>query len=50
MCNPRGVLDDLLVKVGPFIFPSDFVIVDMEDMHLPLPLIDVEAGELIIRF
>ena len=60
--HPRGVSEDLLVKVGPFIFPADFVILDMEeDKNLPLilgrpflttgrALIDVEAGELIMRF
>ena len=37
--HPRGILEDLLVKVGPFIFPADFVILDMEeDIHLPLIL------------
>ena len=28
---PVGVVEDLLVKVGPFIFPIDFVILDMEE-------------------
>ncbi|XP_057745248.1 uncharacterized protein LOC130963114 [Arachis stenosperma] len=28
---PMGVVEDLLVKVGPFIFPVDFVILDMEE-------------------
>ena len=28
---PVGVVEDLLVKVGPFIFPVDFVILDMEE-------------------
>ncbi|XP_015935241.1 uncharacterized protein LOC107461281 [Arachis duranensis] len=28
---PLGVVEDLLVKVGPFIFPTDFVIIDMEE-------------------
>ena len=26
-----GVVEDLLVKVGPFIFPVDFIIFDMEE-------------------
>ena len=26
-----GVVEDLLVKVGPFIFPADFVILNMEE-------------------
>ncbi|XP_057758078.1 uncharacterized protein LOC130977086 [Arachis stenosperma] len=28
---PFGVVEDLLVKVGSFIFPTDFVILDMEE-------------------
>ncbi|XP_057719662.1 uncharacterized protein LOC130934090 [Arachis stenosperma] len=27
---PHGVVEDLLVKVGEFIFPADFVVLDME--------------------
>jgi len=28
---PRGIVENLLVKVGKFIFPTDFVILDMEE-------------------
>ncbi|XP_015970939.1 uncharacterized protein LOC107494412 [Arachis duranensis] len=28
---PHGVVEDLLVKVGEFIFPIDFVVLDMEE-------------------
>ncbi|XP_016185339.1 uncharacterized protein LOC107626970 [Arachis ipaensis] len=28
---PHGVVEDLLVKVGEFIFPTDFVMLDMEE-------------------
>ncbi|XP_057790969.1 uncharacterized protein LOC131008085 [Salvia miltiorrhiza] len=28
---PRGVVEDVLVKVGNFIFPADFVVSDIED-------------------
>ncbi|XP_057747103.1 uncharacterized protein LOC130966332 [Arachis stenosperma] len=28
---PYGVVEDLLVKVGEFIFPADFVVLDMEE-------------------
>ncbi|XP_015960503.1 uncharacterized protein LOC107484443 [Arachis duranensis] len=28
---PHGVVEDLLVKVGKFIFPADFVVLDMEE-------------------
>lgn len=27
---PRGVIEDVLVKVDKFIFPVDFVVLDME--------------------
>ena len=36
---PKGVLEDVLVKVDKFIFPVDFVVLDMkEDQHVPLIL------------
>ena len=31
MAQPEGVLEDVLVKVGKFIFPMDFVIMKMEE-------------------
>ena len=31
MARPEGVLEDVLVKVGKFIFPVDFVIMKMEE-------------------
>ena len=31
MTQPEGVLEDVLVKVGKFIFPVDFVIMKMEE-------------------
>ncbi|XP_075475706.1 uncharacterized protein LOC142509906 [Primulina tabacum] len=55
---PRGVIEDVLVKVDKFIFPSDFVVLDMEeDVEMPLilgrpflatgkALIDVQEGKL----
>ncbi|XP_073314728.1 uncharacterized protein [Primulina huaijiensis] len=58
---PRGVVEDVLVKVDKFIFPADFVILDMEEDHdAPLifgrpflatgrALIDVHKGELTLR-
>ena len=61
MAQPEGVLEDVLVKVGKFIFPVDFVIMKMEeDTQVPLllgrpflatgaALIDVQKGELILR-
>ncbi|XP_073290049.1 uncharacterized protein [Primulina huaijiensis] len=58
---PRGVIEDVLVKVDKFIFPADFVVLDMEeDMEMPLilgrpflatgkALIDVQEGKLRLR-
>ena len=31
MAQPEGFLEDVLVKVGKFIFPMDFVIMKMEE-------------------
>ena len=28
---PRGILEDVLIKVDKFIFPVDFVVLDMEE-------------------
>ena len=61
MAQPEGILGDVLVKVGKFIFPIDFVVIDIEeDKQIPLllcrpflaigaSLIDVKKGELILR-
>ena len=39
MTQPEGILEDVLVKVGKFIFPVDFVVIDMEeDKKVPLLL------------
>src|SRR3954464_7096588 len=58
---PRGVIEDVLIKVEHFIFPVDFVVLDMEeDRNIPLILgrsflrtartiIDVYEGKLIMR-
>ena len=62
-CRVRGVtiLEDVLIKVGKFVFPVDFVVINMEeDRQVPLllgrqflatraTLIDVKKGELILR-
>ncbi|GJT13436.1 reverse transcriptase domain-containing protein [Tanacetum coccineum] len=59
--HPKGVAEDVFVKVGKFHFPTDFVVVDFEaDPRVPLilgrsflrtgrALIDVYEGELILR-
>ena len=39
MAQPKGILEDVFVKVGKFIFPVDFVIMKMEeDTQVPLLL------------
>ncbi|XP_023742504.1 uncharacterized protein LOC111890633 [Lactuca sativa] len=30
---PRGICEDLLVKVDKFVFPADFIVLDMEEDH-----------------
>lgn len=54
---PRGIVENVLVKVNKFIFPADSVVIDMEeDKNIPLILgrpfleirvamIDVQKGE-----
>ena len=58
MKYPYGVAEDVLVKVDKFIFPVDFVVMDIEeDIEVPLILgrpfmktakviIDVDNGKL----
>ncbi|XP_016195510.1 uncharacterized protein LOC107636522 [Arachis ipaensis] len=58
---PTGVVENLLVKVGEFIFPTDFVILDMEEeghnsiilgrpfLAIARAIIDVEKGEMILK-
>lgn len=55
---PRGIVENVLVKVDKFIFPVDLVVLDMEeDLNIPLipgrsflatgaAMIDVQNGEL----
>ena len=59
--KPEDIIEYVLVKVGKFIFPTDFVVINMEeDKHVPLllgkpflatgaTLIDVKKGELTLR-
>ena len=61
MAKPEGVIEDVLVKVEKFIFPVDFIILDMEeDSQVPLllgrpflatgvALIDMQKGVLTLR-
>jgi hypothetical protein len=36
--RPRGILENVLVMVGEFILPIDFIVLDMEESPMPLPL------------
>jgi len=59
--RPSGILDDVLVHVGKFVFPADFVILECRvDEEIPIilgkpflatgrALIDCETGELKMR-
>ena len=39
LAQPEGILEDMLIKVGKFIFPVDFVVIDIEeDKQVPLLL------------
>ncbi|XP_070002434.1 uncharacterized protein [Nicotiana sylvestris] len=61
MKRTLGIINDVLVRVGKFILPVDFVILDCEvDYEVPIilgrpflvtgkTLVDVEAGELTFR-
>ena len=61
LANPEGILEYVLIKVGKFIFPVDFMVIDIEeDKHVPLllgrpflaigaALIKVKIGELTLR-
>ena len=59
--HPRGVIEDVLVKVDKFIFPADFIVLDMEEdkeiliilgrsfLATGRAMIDVQRGELKLR-
>ncbi|XP_070004674.1 uncharacterized protein [Nicotiana sylvestris] len=59
--RPTGILDDVLVQVGKFVFPANFVILDFQvDEEIPIilgraflatarALIDCETGQLKMR-
>ena len=61
MKHPRGIIEDVLVKVAKFIFLADFIVLDIEeDKEIPIILgrpflatgramIDVQRGELKLR-
>ena len=59
--QPRGFLEDILVKIMKFIFPIDFVVLDMkEDPNVPIILghpllntvgahVDIQESKLTLR-
>ncbi|KAL7594075.1 uncharacterized protein LOC111904270 [Lactuca sativa] len=59
--HPIGIVEDILVKIGKFVFPVDFVIMDMkEDTNVPIilgqpllntsgDLVDVRESKLTLR-
>ena len=61
LAHLEGILEDVLIKVGKFIFPMDFVVIDIkEEKQVPLvlgrpflatttTLIDLKKGELTLR-
>ena len=58
---PRGILENVFVKVDKFIFPVDFIVLDIEEDHMvPLilgkpfltmvmALIDVQKSNMILK-
>ena len=61
LAQPKGILENVLIKVGKFIFPMDVVVIDIEeDKQVPLllgrpflatgaALINVKKGELTLK-
>ena len=61
LTHPQGIIEDVLVKVDKFIFPIDFVFLEMEEdkeaslilgrpfLAIEQALIDVKDGELTLR-
>nr|XP_009788426.1 PREDICTED: uncharacterized protein LOC104236239 [Nicotiana sylvestris] len=59
--RPKGIIENILVRVGKFVFPVDFIVLEMEEnTEVPLILgrpflatgraiIDVHQGQLILR-
>ena len=61
LAHPKGILEDVLIKVGKFVFPVDFMVINMEEeKQIPLllgrpflvtgaTLIDMKKGESTLR-
>ena len=61
LAHSEGILEDVLIKVGKFVFPVDFVVINMEEdkqvslllgrpfLETGTTLIDLKKGELTLR-
>ena len=61
LAHPKGILEDVVIKVGKFIFPVDFVVIDIEGdksvslllgrpfLAIGAALVDVKKGKLTLR-
>ena len=61
LAHPKGILEDVLIKVGKFVFPVDFMVINMEEdkkislllgrpfLATKVALIDVKKGELTLK-
>ena len=47
--HPRGIIEDVLVKVDKFIFPADFIVLGRPFLATGRAMIDVQRGELKLR-
>ena len=61
LAHPEGILEDVLIKVGKFVFPVDFIVINIEEdkqvsqllgrpfLATGAALIDVKKGKLTLR-
>ena len=61
LAHPEGILEDVFIKVGKFVFPMDFVVINIEEdkkvslllgrpfLATGVALIDVKKGKLTLR-
>ena len=61
LAHPKGILEDVLIKVGKFVFLVDFIVINIEEdkqvslllgspfLATGVALIDVKKGELTLR-
>ena len=46
--RPRGIIEDVLIKVDKFYFPMDFIVIDIEPVHNVGSQIPVILGRLFL--